>query len=643
MKRTRGWLAALLMAAAVSLGPVPWWVHAPIAAALVWGLTRLPALPPRATVILAAAVAIQGAGGLAAGWGAAWAAASLAELAMVGMAGMRRAPPVGRTLVWLSAAGLFAVAAGPLESGWMLPALVAALPPALGSFLAAAEAPAPRAALALGSLAAALAVPLFLLHPKPFEALQSAGRSWAGPAAAPAPPPERTFGNVALSAAAYGRRSGDATPLMVVVVRSGLEQLRDEAGRPALYLRERVADTYRSGVWTAERPPGELRYPPAGRLVLSGEEATVEGEVLRVEPRYVPDFYHVAGAPVWVEGAASYRLDPVHQELRVPEGGEGPRRYAFGSRWRSEPPEREAAHPDPAHRELYLLESELGPIVQGWTRPEQTPWQRARAIRERLRAECRYGRPAPAGTADRTLHFLSRGRTGECGEFASAATLLLRAADVPARMAVGYLSTELHREGDAAYFVVRARDAHAWTEIRLRERGWVVVDVTPPAPSGRTQVFPLGAARQRAAPPAPAPAAPAAWDEPVRRYRGDGAAGPWAAIALLAALLAATLVSLAARRRQERAAGRRPLPGRAEAHALPFFSEFLKILRSSGLTPRPGETIGRFAARLPARVPAGPVAALVALYEAARFGGRPLGEPERRRAREALAELRRAP
>lgn len=77
----------------------------------------------------------------------------------------------------------------------------------------------------------------------------------------------------------------------------------------------------------------------------------------------------------------------------------------------------------------------------------------------------------------RTLeHFLLDDRRGHCEYFASAATLLLRAAGVPARYATGYVVEEwspLERQ-----FVVRARHAHAWTLAWIDGR-WREVDATP--------------------------------------------------------------------------------------------------------------------------------------------------------------------
>jgi protein-glutamine gamma-glutamyltransferase len=72
--------------------------------------------------------------------------------------------------------------------------------------------------------------------------------------------------------------------------------------------------------------------------------------------------------------------------------------------------------------------------------------------------------------------FLFRTRTGFCGHYASAFTVLMRAAKVPARVVTGYLGGEWNPIG--GYLVVRQSDAHAWVEVWLAGRGWTRVDPT---------------------------------------------------------------------------------------------------------------------------------------------------------------------
>ena len=72
--------------------------------------------------------------------------------------------------------------------------------------------------------------------------------------------------------------------------------------------------------------------------------------------------------------------------------------------------------------------------------------------------------------------FLTRTRAGHCEYFASAATLLARAAGVPARYATGFAAIEY--SGLEGAWVVRTRHSHAWSRAWVDGR-WVDLDATP--------------------------------------------------------------------------------------------------------------------------------------------------------------------
>jgi protein-glutamine gamma-glutamyltransferase len=73
--------------------------------------------------------------------------------------------------------------------------------------------------------------------------------------------------------------------------------------------------------------------------------------------------------------------------------------------------------------------------------------------------------------------FLLKSRSGHCEYFASATTLLLRGAGIPARYAVGYSVDEFSPlEGQ---YIVRSRDAHAWVMAYVNGN-WQSFDTTPP-------------------------------------------------------------------------------------------------------------------------------------------------------------------
>jgi len=85
-------------------------------------------------------------------------------------------------------------------------------------------------------------------------------------------------------------------------------------------------------------------------------------------------------------------------------------------------------------------------------------------------------RPVPKGETA-LGDFLTRRHAGHCEYFAAATALLLRAADIPSRYAVGY-AVEEYSALEGAY-VVRSRHAHAWTRAWVGGR-WIDIDNTPP-------------------------------------------------------------------------------------------------------------------------------------------------------------------
>ena len=78
-------------------------------------------------------------------------------------------------------------------------------------------------------------------------------------------------------------------------------------------------------------------------------------------------------------------------------------------------------------------------------------------------------------------------KEGFCEHIASAFVVLMRAADVPARIVTGYQGGE--RNPVDGYWTVRNSDAHAWAEVWMQDRGWVRVDPTGAVSPGRVGQF----------------------------------------------------------------------------------------------------------------------------------------------------------
>lgn len=82
----------------------------------------------------------------------------------------------------------------------------------------------------------------------------------------------------------------------------------------------------------------------------------------------------------------------------------------------------------------------------------------------------------PEGEEDFALWFLQEADTGYCIHFATAAAVLLRAADIPARYVTGYMVDVVAGEAVA----VTEEDAHAWAEYYEPSLDcWIPLEVTP--------------------------------------------------------------------------------------------------------------------------------------------------------------------
>lgn len=79
--------------------------------------------------------------------------------------------------------------------------------------------------------------------------------------------------------------------------------------------------------------------------------------------------------------------------------------------------------------------------------------------------------PLSGNTVDQ---FLFETKNGFCEHYASAFTFMMRAAGIPARVVTGYQGAV--KNGD--YYLIKQSDAHAWSEVWIKDKGWLRVDPT---------------------------------------------------------------------------------------------------------------------------------------------------------------------
>ena len=126
-----------------------------------------------------------------------------------------------------------------------------------------------------------------------------------------------------------------------------------------------------------------------------------------------------------------------------------------------------------------VVPSQIDPAVitltRKITRGKSTALAKIQAICADLDSKHGYSLTYTAGNGDPVSGFILGDKPAHCEYFASAAVIMLRCADIPARYVIGYYA---HEQDDDGNIVVRQRDAHAWAEAFV-QGGWITVDATP--------------------------------------------------------------------------------------------------------------------------------------------------------------------
>jgi hypothetical protein len=131
------------------------------------------------------------------------------------------------------------------------------------------------------------------------------------------------------------------------------------------------------------------------------------------------------------------------------------------------------------HLEIPAHSTNLQRLAEEITKGAATDFEKARAVESHLKTYYRYSLdPLRGGGEDAVEDFLFNTRAGYCEHFASSMALLLRAAGIPARLAVGYLGAEYN--GFGSYYIIRQSDAHSWVEAYMDGK-WIPFDPTPAA------------------------------------------------------------------------------------------------------------------------------------------------------------------
>ncbi|MDH5680665.1 MAG: transglutaminase-like domain-containing protein [Spirochaetota bacterium] len=122
-------------------------------------------------------------------------------------------------------------------------------------------------------------------------------------------------------------------------------------------------------------------------------------------------------------------------------------------------------------------------LAERLTENHNTPLLKVIALIDHLTREYSYSlSPGGENKADLLHYFLFTNKKGYCTYFAFALTALTRSLKIPSRVVVGFLTDPYNKKEN--YYLLHAKNMHAWVEVYFKEYGWITFDGTANAPFG---------------------------------------------------------------------------------------------------------------------------------------------------------------
>ncbi|MCL2178430.1 MAG: DUF3488 and transglutaminase-like domain-containing protein [Proteobacteria bacterium] len=125
------------------------------------------------------------------------------------------------------------------------------------------------------------------------------------------------------------------------------------------------------------------------------------------------------------------------------------------------------------------MDARIAKLAKDILKTEKSPINAAKLIENYLSQNMQYSlEGATSENEEEPLaHFLFTQKKGHCEQFATAFAVLLRQGGFASRVVGGFFGGE--QLGNR--YILRAGDAHAWTQVYDSRLGWVSFDATPPA------------------------------------------------------------------------------------------------------------------------------------------------------------------
>jgi transglutaminase-like putative cysteine protease len=241
-----------------------------------------------------------------------------------------------------------------------------------------------------------------------------------------------------------------------------------------------------------------LRPRQGGFAIRRAQRRAGEGRLVRYRvalDELPTDAIFVAGEPEQISGSFPLLLMSRSGTFRVPD--RPPRGLRFeATSWLVDP---ERVQPTDVielfsrrFRADYLQMPEhdprIGELAEEITEGASSTMERARRIERYFQQNYSYTLDLPEERRDDPLaHFLFERREGHCEYFASAMGLMLRTLGIPSRLVGGFAGgvenplTGMH--------VVRSSDAHAWVDAYIPGYGWLEFDPSPTRPAAARGVL----------------------------------------------------------------------------------------------------------------------------------------------------------
>lgn len=237
-----------------------------------------------------------------------------------------------------------------------------------------------------------------------------------------------------------------------------------------LYLRTRDYDTYDMTAWHASTDRVENGMEvPSGWIVINGP---VDIQTYGFHDYlYLPTYTH--NAPVMTGGAVPNTLErDEYTFISISMQDNWLKQWRSGTRIPSQEVDpRYLALPDRTRDDAQNILAEILGLSTA-----DIP-DKAQLICDYVRQSALYNQQTsamPAGQTDFAIWFLQEAETGYCVHFATAATVLLRAAGIPARYVEGYYTQTVQNNA----VTVTDVEAHAWVEYYVDGAGWIIMEPT---------------------------------------------------------------------------------------------------------------------------------------------------------------------